>query len=299
MSHNHTRTAFNYNKAFIIGILLNALYIIVEVFIGITYNSMALLADAGHNFSDVLGLVLAGGASYLSQKAATKTKTYGMRKTTILAALINAILLLIAVGAITIEAIQKIFEPQPVSGFTVMVVAGIGVVTNTFTALLFVKGRHSDINIKGAFLHMAADAAVSLGVVAGGFIIYFTGWYLVDPIISLIIVIVITLSTWELLKDSFRLSIDAVPKDIDFIKVREYLASLDGVNDVHDLHIWPMSTTETALTVHLVVEKQINTDRLIQNIAKTMETRYFINHVTIQTETNDSDDCKQRPDYVV
>jgi cobalt-zinc-cadmium efflux system protein len=298
-NHSHKQHVKNYNKAFAFGIILNVVYIIVEVVYGLIVNSMALIADAGHNFSDVLGLVLAWGASILAQKAATKTKTYGMRKATILASLFNAIILLIAVGAISIESIRKLFQPEPVSGTSIMIVAVIGVFVNTITALLFLKGRKSDINIKGAFLHMAADAGVSLGVVVAGLLIYFTGWYLVDPIISLIIVVVITIGTWGLLRDSFSMSMDAVPKNVDFDGVEHYLQSLDGVVDVHDLHIWPMSTTETALTVHLGVTKNVSTDKLIKLIADKMQKDFDIVHVTIQTELEDRNDCKQKSDAAI
>lgn len=295
MSHNHSHIplAENYNKAFALGIILNTVYVLVEVAYGLIVNSMALIADAGHNLSDVLGLVLAWGASYLAQKSATKTKTYGMRKSTILAALFNAIILLIAVGAITIEAVRKIIEPEPVAGTTVMIVAGIGVVINTVTAILFMKGRQSDLNIKGAFLHMAADAGVSLGVVLGGLIIYNTGWYLIDPILSIIIVIVITIGTWGLLKDSFNMSIDAVPKEIDLPEVKNYLNSIKGVNDVHDLHIWAMSTTEIALTVHLVVSDKCKRNEIIADISKDVKHKFNIVHTTIQIEDEGLEDCNQ------
>ncbi len=290
--HNHSHEISNYNKAFGIGIGLNIGYVLIEAGYGIVVNSMALIADAGHNLSDVLGLILAWSASYLAQKSATKTKTYGLRKSTILAALFNAIILLIAVGAIMIEAMRKIIEPEPVAGTTVMIVAGIGVVVNTVTALLFMKGRESDLNIKGAFIHMAADAGVSLGVVVAGLIINMTGWYLIDPIISIVIVIVITAGTWGLLKDSFNLSIDAVPKDIDLPEVKNFLMATEGVADVHDLHIWAMSTTETALTVHLVIPDEINNDAFINRTAKQLHDKFGIQHSTLQIETDPNcDDC--------
>jgi cobalt-zinc-cadmium efflux system protein len=279
-SHHHT----NYNKAFIIGIALNVIYILVEVFYGLMINSMALIADAGHNFSDVLGLLLAWGAAYLAKTAATEKRTYGLRKSTILAAFFNAILLMIAVGAISIEAVRKLISPEPVQGLTMMAVAGVGVIINGITAFLFMKGRKEDLNIKGAFLHMAADAGVSLGVVLAGFIIYSTGWLWVDPAISLVIVLVITIGTWDLLKDSFHLSVDAVPKGIDLIAVEKYLKSLDGVEDVHDLHIWAMSTTETALTVHLVKPGKNVDDNFTGKICAQLYKKFGINHSTIQLE---------------
>lgn len=279
-SHHHP----NYNKAFIIGITLNLIYILVEVFYGLMINSMALLADAGHNFSDVLGLLLAWGAAYLAKTAVTEKRTYGFRKSTILAALFNAILLMIAVGAITIEAIRKIISPEPVQGLTMMLVAGVGVIINSITAYLFMKGRNEDLNIRGAFLHMAADAGVSLGVVLAGFIIYSTGWLWVDPAISLIIVFIITIGTWGLLKDSFHLSMDAVPRGINLKEVGNYLKSISGVTEVHDLHVWAMSTTETALTAHLVIPYETKDDYFLKKICGELHTKFGIEHSTIQIE---------------
>ena len=274
----------NYNKAFVIGITLNVIYILVEVYYGFLINSMALLADAGHNFSDVLGLLLAWGAAYLAKTATTERRTYGFRKSTILAAFFNAILLMIAVGAITIEAVRKLILPAPVEGTTMMIVAGIGFVINAITALLFMKGREKDLNIKGAFLHMAADAGVSLGVVVAGFVIVSTGWLWVDPFISLIIVLVITIGTWGLLNDSFHLSMDAVPRGIDLKEVGNYLRRINGVSEVHDLHIWAMSTTETALTAHLVIPDETKDDFFLRNICSELHSIFGIDHSTIQIE---------------
>ena len=282
--HTHSHTHSNYNKAFIIGITLNVIYILVEVFYGLIINSMALIADAGHNFSDVLGLLLAWGASYLAKTATTEKRTYGFRKSTILAALFNAILLMIAVGAISIEAIRKLISPELVQGITMMMVAGVGVIINGITAFLFMKGRNKDLNMKGAFLHMAADAGVSLGVVLAGFIIYSTGWLWVDPAISLVIVLVITIGTWGLLRDSFHLSIDAVPSGINLKEVGSYLKSIDGVREVHDLHIWAMSTTETALTAHLVIPNETKDDYFLKKICGELHSRFGIEHSTIQIE---------------
>jgi len=274
----------NYNKAFVIGITLNVIYILVEVYYGFLINSLALLADAGHNFSDVLGLLLAWGAAYLAKTATTERRTYGFRKSTILAAFFNAILLMIAVGAITIEAVRKLILPAPVEGTTMMIVAGIGFVINAITALLFMKGREKDLNIKGAFLHMAADAGVSLGVVVAGFVIVSTGWLWVDPFISLIIVLVITIGTWGLLNDSFHLSMDAVPRGIDLKEVGNYLRRINGVSEVHDLHIWAMSTTETALTAHLVIPDETKDDFFLRNICSELHSIFGIDHSTIQIE---------------
>lgn len=256
---------------------------------------MALLADAGHNFSDVLGLLLAWGAAFLAKTATTEKRTYGFRKSTILAALFNAILLMIAVGAITIEAVRKIISPEPVQGDVMMIVAGIGVLINTITAFLFMKGRDKDLNIKGAFLHMAADAGVSLGVVLAGLIIFSTGWLWVDPAISLVIVLVITIGTWGLMKDSFYLSMDAVPSGINLKDVGSYLKSIDGVSEVHDLHIWAMSTTETALTAHLVIPAETKDDYFLKKICGELHNRFGIEHSTIQIEKSvQSANCEHR-----
>lgn len=284
MPYEYKHQLKNYNKAFGFGIALNIIYIIFEVIFGLTLNSMALMADAGHNFSDVLGLVLAWGGAYLASTATTKSRTYGLRKSTILAALLNALILLVAIGAITIESIKKIIEPEPIGGTVMMIVAGVGVIINSLTALLFMKGRENDLNIKGAYLHMAADAGVSVGVVAAGFLMNLTGLYLLDPIISLIIVIVIAIGTWGLLKDSIHLSMDAVPRNIDFEKVQDYLKSIDGVTEVHDLHIWAMSTTETALTVHLVMPDGHTDDNVLVKTCSQLHNKFGIEHSTIQIE---------------
>ena len=283
-NHNHATAQQNFNSAFIIGIALNVIYIVVEVAYGLLIDSMALLADAGHNFSDVLGLLLAWGAAYLAKTASTEKRTYGLRKSTILAAFFNAILLMIAVGAITIEAIRKLILPAPVEGTTMMIVAGIGFVINAVTALLFMKGRKKDLNIKGAFLHMAADAGVSLGVVVAGFVIVSTGWLWIDPAISLVIVLVITIGTWGLLRDSFHLSMDAVPKGIDFKEVGNYLKGITGVTEVHDLHIWAMSTTQIALTAHLVIPDEKKDDYFLKKICGDLHSKFGIEHSTIQIE---------------
>lgn len=293
--HSHSHSLNNYNKAFIIGITLNVIYILVEVFYGLMINSMALLADAGHNFSDVLGLLLAWGAAYLAKTATTEKRTYGLRKSTILAALFNAILLMIAVGAITIEAIRKFISPELVQGSTMMIVAGVGVIINAITAILFMKGKDKDLNIKGAFLHMAADAGISLGVVLAGLIIYYTNLSWIDPAISLVIVLVITIGTWGLLRDSFHLSMDAVPSGINLKEVGNYLKGLSGVTEVHDLHIWAMSTTEVALTAHLVIPAETKDDYFLKKICGELHTRFGIEHSTIQIEKSaQSSNCDHR-----
>jgi len=282
--HGHNHQVKDFNKAFSIGIALNIAYIVVEVIYGVLSNSMALIADAGHNLSDVLGLLLAWGASYLAKTAVTSSRTYGLRKSTVLAAFLNALILLIAVGAISVEAVRKMIYPEPIGGTTMMIVAGIGVVINGLTAVLFMKGREHDINIKGAFLHMAADAGVSLGVVVAGLLINLTGFYLLDPIISIVIIVVITWGTWDLLRDSFNLSMDAVPKEINLNKVKECLKNLNGVLEVHDLHIWAMSTTETALTVHLVIPGETADDKFLSDTCCLLYDKFGIEHSTIQIE---------------
>ncbi|MDI6688645.1 MAG: cation diffusion facilitator family transporter [Desulfobacterales bacterium] len=216
-------------------------------------DSLALIADAGHNLSDVLSLLLAWGAGLLAAKAATEKRTYGFRKVTVMASLASAILLLVAMGGITWETIGRFFDPKPVDGMTVIVVAAISVVINTITALLFVSGQKADLNIRGAFLHMAADAGISLGVVVAGIIIMVTGWLFIDPLISLLIVAVVLFSTWSLLRDSMNLAIDSVPEGIDIAEIKRYLTGLENVSQIHDLHVWPMSTTEVALSVHLII----------------------------------------------
>lgn len=293
MPHHHSHSQNqNFSKAFLIGIILNAAYIIVEVVFGVIIKSMALIADAGHNLSDVLGLMLAWGAAHLAQSPATINRTYGLRKSTIIAALLNSIILFVAVGAILIEAIRKIIYPFPVEGTTMMIVASVGVVINTITALMFLKGRKKDLNIRGAFLHMTADAGVSLGVVAAGLLINLTGFYLIDPIISLTIVVVIAVGTWGLLKDSFYLSMDAVPRTIQLEEVKKYLTSLHGVKEVHDLHIWAMSTTETALTVHLVIPYEQEDDLFLSKVCKSLLEKFGIEHSTVQIErTAQSHNC--------
>lgn len=294
MGHNHNNSVNYYNKAFAIGIALNVGYVIIEFAYGVIYNSMALIADAGHNLSDVLGLMLAWGASRLATKSPSKTMTYGYRKSTILAALMNSIILMVAVGAIAYESIGRFFNPQPISGGNLMIVAGIGVIINTVTALMFMSGSKKDLNIKGAFIHMAADAGISLGVVAAGLLISITSLYWIDPVISLVIVIIITIGTWGLLKESFTMSMDAVPKGINLSEVREFLLNQDDVTKVHDIHIWPLSTTETAFTAHVVRRNKDCNDEFLSNMKKELHDKYEISHVTIQIENSEVDvDCNE------
>ncbi len=281
--HDHNHGAEGYGKAFVIGISLNIVYVLVEAYYGLVLNSSALLADAGHNFSDVIGLVLAWGAALVAQKRSTLTFTFGFRKTTILASLVNGLLIVGASGFILYDAIQKIQNPVEIPGNTLMAVAGVGLVVNTVTALFFVNGRHHDLNIKGAFLHMAADAGVTLGVLVGGLIMKFTGAYWVDPLLSFIIVGVILYSAIGLLIDSVKLVMDAVPKKIDLQYVRSYLEQKDRVEDVHDLHIWPLSTTEVALTAHLVMPNGCH-DEYLYEIRDELNEKFGIDHSTLQVE---------------
>lgn len=272
------------NQAFALGVGLNVIFVIVEATYGLVAGSLALLADAGHNLSDVLSLLLAWGANILAGKKPTPRRTYGLRRATNLAALLSSILLLVAMGGIAWEALGRFADTVSVDGKTVIVVAAIGVIINGLTAWLFVAGSKHDLNAKAAFLHMAADAAVSLGVVIGGIGILIYGWYWADPVITLIIVVVILVSTWGVLRDSLELAFDSVPRDIDPQKVRAYLSELPGVEAVHDLHIWGMSTTETALTTHLVMPDGNGADEFLRQIAEELMSRFGIAHVTVQIE---------------
>jgi cobalt-zinc-cadmium efflux system protein len=296
--HSHSHAPASFDRAFAIGVALNVGFVAVEATYGVIANSLALLADAGHNLSDVAGLLLAWGAVWLGRRAPTAKRTYGFGRTSILAALANAVLLLVAIGAIAWEAIRRFEAPQPVEGGTVMVVAAIGIVINTATALLFMRGRKGDINIRGAFLHMAADAGVSAGVVVAGLVITMTGWLWLDPVVSLVIVVVIALGTWGLLKDSVAMAIDAVPPGIDRDEVFAHLQGLVGVKEVHDLHIWPLSTTSTALTVHLVRSDDRIDDAFTAEVADALKERFGIGHATIQFETGQIA-CDLEPDHIV
>jgi len=283
-NHHHEHEIKNYHKEFAIGIALNLVFVAVETGYGIAAGSLALLADAGHNLSDVLSLVLAWGASLIAQRSATERRTYGYRKITIMASAVSAFMLLAALGGITWEAVGRFSEAEPVDGIIIIVVAAVGVVINTVTALLFISGQKHDLNIKGAFLHMAADAAVSLGVVIAGLVILQTGWIYIDPIISIIIVIIIFTGTWGLLKDSFNLAIDAVPEHIDTKHIKNYLSSIESVDEIHDLHIWALSTTETALSVHIVVTHDLINNNFLQEIQKYLHDFCKIEHATLQVE---------------
>jgi cobalt-zinc-cadmium efflux system protein len=269
-------------------VVLNALFVLLEAGCGVYSQSLALLADAGHNLSDVLGLLLAWGAITLARRRPTERRTYGFRRSTIIAALANAMLLLVAVGGISWEAIRRLVHPEPLQEGVIIWVATAGIVVNSATALLFLRGSH-DVNIRGAFLHMAADAAVSLGVVVAGVVIHFTHWLWIDAAISLVIASVILWSTWGVLWESLDLALDAVPKGIQPRVVEKYLASLPGVREVHDLHIWGLSTTEAALTAHLVMPEASHEDALLQQITHELHDRFGIEHATLQVERGNMD----------
>ena len=283
--HGHAHAPKDFGNAFLIGVVLNTGFVIIEVIYGWISGSMALIADAGHNLSDVLALLLAWGASVAAKRPPNERFTYGYKSSTILAALANAALLLIAIGAIAYETLHRLSDPAPVAGMTMVIVAGIGIAINAGTAMLFMRGRKHDINIRGAFLHMAADALVSLGVVLAGIAIILTGAQWIDPAVSLLIVLVIAWGTWGLLKDSVSMSLLAVPKGISEKAVRGYLSSLKGVSEVHHLHIWPMWTTETALTAHLVMPDGHPGDAFLREAAHGLSHDHRINHSTIQIET--------------
>jgi cobalt-zinc-cadmium efflux system protein len=298
--HDHTHKRQGHDRAFALGIALNLGFVAVESAYGLLAHSMALLADAGHNLSDVLALALAWGASVLGRRRPSERYTYGLGSSSILAALINAMLLMLVVGGIALEAVQRLMSPVPVATLTVIWVALFGIAVNTATALLFLRDRAHDLNLKGAFLHMAADAAVSLGVVLAGVGMLYTGWIWLDPAMSLAIAAVIVVSTWGLLRDSVHLSLHAVPQHVDTERIREYLSGLDGVAEIHDLHVWGMSTTETALTVHLVVPAGHPGDRFIVQLGNELQQRFGIGHATIQVETGDArHPCALAPDHVV
>jgi cobalt-zinc-cadmium efflux system protein len=283
--HGHVHAPADFGRAFAIGVLLNSAFVLVEAVFGVLSGSMALLADAGHNLSDVLGLLIAWGAAVMAARPANARFTYGYKASSMLAALANAGLLLIATGAILIETIDRLFEPEPVAGQTMIVVAGVGIFINGLTALLFARGRKSDINVRGAFLHMAADTLVSLGVVVAGAVILGTGLWWIDPAVSLVIVVVIGVGAWGLLKDSVKMALLAVPEGIDEGEVRAYLEGLRDVTAVHDLHIWAMSSTETALTAHLVIPGGHRGDAFLHEVTHELEHRFAIGHATVQVET--------------
>jgi cobalt-zinc-cadmium efflux system protein len=295
----HAHAPKDFGRAFAIAVALNSVFVLAEVGMGLWSDSLALLADAGHNLSDVLALLLAWGAAALARRAPTIQRTYGLRKATILASLANAILLLVAVGAIVSESVRRILAPAPVAAEAVMVTAALGVVLNTVTALLFMRGR-DDLNIRGAFQHMAADAAVSLTVVGGAALIDATGLSWIDPALSLGIAVVIVVGTWGLLRESINMALDAAPKGLDVAAVRDWLAGLPGVEEVHDLHVWAMSTTEVALTAHLIRPAAgTDGDGFLHAACEGLHERFGIGHATLQVERGGEAACRLAPAGVV
>ncbi len=295
--HGH---GHGHGRAFLIGILLNVAFVALEYGFGLMAHSLALLADATHNLGDVLSLILAWGASVLARRRPTERYTYGLRGASILAALANAVLLLLVTGGLAWEALQRFAAPEAVTGGVVIAVAACGVVINGITAWLFMAGSRHDLNIRGAYLHMLADAAVSLGVVVAGAIVMTTGWLWLDPAVTLLLVAVIAWGTWGLLRDAVKLALQAVPESIEAAEVRAFLAAQSGVGEVHDLHIWGMSTTENALTAHLVCPGGHPGDAFLQALARDVEQRFGIGHVTIQVELGDAQAaCALAPEHVV
>ncbi len=282
LGHDHPHAPDNVNRAFAIGIALNLGFVLIEAFYGWKVNSLALLADAGHNLSDVAGLVLAWGGALAGRLRPDARHTYGWQRASILAAFANALLLLVAMGALAWEAAHRLASPQPMQGVTIMAVAGVGIVINTATALLFLRGGQDDLNIHGAFLHMAADAMVSAGVVAGGALYLWLGWAWIDPVMSLVIAVVIVVGTWGLFRQSLHLLFDGVPDQVDLHAVRATLQALPGVTGVHDLHIWAMGTSRIALTAHLVMPQGNPQDAFLKDAADQLHDRFEITHVTLQ-----------------
>ncbi|MDP1911894.1 cation diffusion facilitator family transporter [Brevundimonas sp.] len=294
--HGHTHGGDHHGPVdtgdwrYAVGLLVNLIFVGVEFGAGVFSGSTALMADAGHNLSDVLGLAMAGGAAWLARRASGSQQTYGYGKATVLAALANALLLIFACGAIAFEAVRRLAEPAPVMSGLIMIVAAIGFVINLGTALLFMRDQHSDLNAKGAYLHMMADAAVSIGVVIAGGVIMFTGWSILDPLVSLVIVAVILIGTWGLLKDSVNLALDAAPRGTDVETIRAAFLALPGVSAVHDLHVWGLSTTETALTAHLCHDRP-DPDALLAEAQVMARSTFNIGHTTLQLEAEPLADC--------
>lgn len=292
--HSHLPQLDNINNSFVIGIVLNSLFVVIEAVIGFSINSLSLLSDAGHNLADVGSLALSLLAFRLLKVKSNDKYTYGYRKTTILAALVNGVILLISVGAIAYAAIDRFANPVSLPGKTIALVAGIGIVVNFVTAYLFMKNQKHDLNVKGAYLHMIADGLVSVGIMAGGFLIYFTGLQWIDPVISIIIVVVILSGTWGLLKESLALTLDAVPKDIDINEIKKKAENIEGILDLHHIHIWAMSTTENAMTAHMVIDcNESNTQiTCIKENLKHELQHMNIRHITVETEFT-TEDCKE------
>jgi cobalt-zinc-cadmium efflux system protein len=299
-AHHHAHAQLDYGRAFAIGIALNLVYVVGEAIAGVVSGSLALIADAGHNLSDVLSLLLSWGAVMLSRRRPSGRFTYGLRSSSILAALANAIILLLVTGGIAWEGLERLSHPVPVGSSTVIWVAAVGILVNGVTALLFAAGSQRDLNLKSAFLHMAADTLVSASVVAAGIAIALTGWLWLDPAVSLVVSIVIVIGTWGLVRSAIGLALDAVPEGVDAAAVRAHLLATPGVTGLHDLHIWGMSTTETALTCHLVMPGGHPGDAVLTGIAHGLQHRFGIHHSTIQIELADTDDvCALTPEHVV
>ncbi len=286
--HSHSHGHVHYDRAFAIGISLNVLVVLVEIFYGLQSHSLALLSDAGHNATDVLGLVIAGVAVWLGRRNPTERRTYGYRRSSILASLFNAVFLFVVVGGLSWAAIERLSHPERVASDTVIIVAAVGLVLNLATAYLFRRDQH-DLNMRGAYLHMMSDALISLGVIVAGVIMHFVGWPWLDAVVSLTIGIIIALTTWRLLVDSFNLAMDAVPENIDLRAVSEYLTKIPGVCEVHDLHVWAMSTTESALTVHLVTVRESFDNLLLDEVIAGLHAHFGIHHPTIQIERNEDE----------
>ncbi len=296
----HHHAPANFGRAFGIGICLNLAYVGAEAFYGVLAHSLALLADAGHNLGDVLGLATAWAAAHLGKRLPSNRFTYGLGRSSVMAALGNAVALLVITGGIASESVRRLMDPEPTGGVTIMAVAAMGILVNGVTALLFMAGSKGDLNIRGAFLHMASDALVSLGVVVSGGVILMTGWYWLDPTVSLVVSAVIVAGTWSLLRDSLTLSLDAVPPGLERAAVQHYLETLPGVIEVHDLHIWGLSTTETALTAHLICDDANGKEALLPEICGEVREHFGIGHVTIQIETPEvAERCALRPDDVI
>ena len=295
--HDHTHAPTDFGRAFAIGIALNIAIVVLQVVFGFLSNSVALLADAGHNLSDVLSLLAAWAATWLGKQAPTHRFSYGLKGSSIIAALFNAVFLLIVMGALSWEAVRRLLAPEPVAAGTVMIVAAVGMIFNGITAWLFMHGRR-DLNIRGAFLHMAADAAVSAGVIVAGLLILITGWLWIDPVVSLLVNAVIVWGTWGLLTESVAMALNATPSDIEAEEVRAFLRAQHGVTDLHDLHVWPMSTTERALTVHLVMPEGHPGDAFVLTLGEGLRRRFGIGHPTVQIESEGMH-CPLEPEHVV
>jgi len=291
--HAHARPSGD--RAFVVGIGLNVAFVVIEAVFGVISHSMALLADAGHNLSDVLGLGLAWGAMILARRAPSAKRTYGLRGTTILASVANSVVLLFVAGGIAWESARRLISPEPVASTTIIYVSLAGVVVNGASALLFMRDRKNDLNVRSAFLHLASDAALSLGVAIAGGIMLFTSWWWVDPIVSIALSLIILAATWSLLKSSLHLAVQGVPEHVDMIAVRKYLASVPGVIEVHDLHVWSMSTTDVALTAHLVMPIDACTPTLLGEVAKRLHDEFAIEHATIQVCPPEAPECVLAP----